>query len=183
MQKVRLQTWSSSCNVISNKVSKLKKDRENCRKRCPEMHLQECLSNYELSIVLISLFAADGTMLHCSAKSKSMASLEKMSSAETSDVATPDILQPNKCVAIIDTMADVQSMDKRSWIKMYKDMFKDVSAHFNAFIQRKYDELHIVFDRYDIPKSLKSATKHLWLGIFTLWHITAQTLHIFQVFH
>ena len=54
-----------------------------------------------------SLFAADGTMLHCSAKSKLMDILEKMSSAETSDVAPPDIPQPNKCIAIIDTMADV----------------------------------------------------------------------------
>ena len=35
--------------------------------------------------------------------------LEKMSSAETSDVAPPDILQPNKCVTIIHTMADVRS--------------------------------------------------------------------------
>ena len=44
---------------------------------------------------------------------------------------------------------------------------KDMSAHFIAFIQRKhgeYDELHIVFDRYDIPNSFKSATMHLRLG-------------------
>ena len=34
--------------------------------------------------------------------------LENMSSAETSDVGHPDIPQPNKCVATIDTMADVQ---------------------------------------------------------------------------
>ena len=32
----------------------------------------------------MSLFAADGTMLHCSAKSKLMDILEKMFSAETS---------------------------------------------------------------------------------------------------
>ena len=39
-------------------------------------------------------------------------------------------------------------------------------AHFIAFLQKydEYDELHIVFDRYDIPKSLKSATRHLRLG-------------------
>ena len=82
-----------------------------------------------------------------------------MSSAETSDVAPPDIPQPNKCVAIIHTMADVQTMDKPSWIKTCKNL----SAHFIAFIQRKYDEndeLHVLFDRYDIPKSLKSATRH-----------------------
>ena len=46
-------------------------------------------------------------MLHCSAKSKLMDILEQMSSAETSDVAPPDIPYPNKCFAIIDTMADV----------------------------------------------------------------------------
>ena len=49
---------------------------------------------------------------------------------------------------------------KPSWIKMCKDL----SAHFFAFIQGKYDELHILFDRFDIPKSLKAATRHLWLG-------------------
>ena len=65
-----------------------------------------------------------------------MGILEKMSSAETSDVAPPDILQPNKCVTIIYTMDDVQSMDKPSWIKTCKDL----SAHFIAIIQRKYDE-------------------------------------------
>ena len=78
------------------------------------MHLQECLSNYELSIVSRSLFAADYTMLYCSAKSKLMGILEKVSSAETSDVAPPDIPQPNNCVVISHTMADVQSIDKPS---------------------------------------------------------------------
>ena len=61
--------------------------------------------------------------------------LEKMSSAETTDVAPPDIPQ-TKQLAIIDTMADVHSMDKPSWIKTCKDL----SAHFIAFIQRKYNE-------------------------------------------
>ena len=59
-----------------------------------------------------------------------------MSSAETSDAAPLDILQTNKCVTIIHTMADVQSMEKPSWIKTCKDL----SAHFIVFIQRKYDE-------------------------------------------
>ena len=64
----------------------------------PDTHLQECLSNYELSIVPRSLFAAYGTMLHCYVKSKLMYILEKMSSAETSNVTPPDILQTNNCV-------------------------------------------------------------------------------------
>ena len=33
---------------------------------------------------------------------------------------------------------------------------KDLSDHFIAFKQRKCDELHIVFDKYDIPKSFVS---------------------------
>ena len=41
-------------------------------------------------------------------------------------------------------------MDKPSWIKMCKDL----SAHFIAFIQRKYDGLHIEFDGYDIPYNI-----------------------------
>ena len=76
MQKVGLQTWSASLKnvhvAISNKVLELKEDRElfariaaNSR---PDTHLQECLSNYELSIVPRSLFATDDTMLYCSAK-------------------------------------------------------------------------------------------------------------------
>ena len=143
------------------------------------MHLHECLSNYELSIVPKSLFAADIKMLHYSAKSKLMDILEKMSSAETSDVAPHDILQPNKCAAIIDTMADVQSIDKPRPIKKCKDL----SVHYIAFLQRKYDELHIVFDRYDIPKSLKSATRHYGLRILTQWYIAAHALQIFQIYH
>ena len=71
-------------------------------------------------------------MLYCSAKSKLIDILENKSNAETSDVAPTDIPQPNKCVTIIDTMADVQSMDKFSC--------KDLSAHIIEFIQRKYDE-------------------------------------------
>ena len=122
MQKVLLQTWSASLKnvhvAILNKVLELKADRglfariaANSR---PDTHLQECLSNYELSKVPRLLFAADETMLYCSAKSKLMDILEKMSSAETSEIAPPDTLQPNRCVMIIHTMDDVQSMDKPS---------------------------------------------------------------------
>ena len=138
IQKFRLQTWSASLQIahvaISNKVLELKEDRglfariaANSRH---DMHLQESLSNCELSLEPRSLFAAGGTILHCFAKSKLMDILNKISSADTSDVAPPDILQPNKCVAINDTMPDVQSMDKPSWIRMCKDM----SAHFIASI-------------------------------------------------
>ena len=42
------------------------------------------------------------------------------------------LIYRNQTNAIIDTMADVQSMDKPSWINTCKDL----SAHFIAFVQR-----------------------------------------------
>ena len=91
MQKVLLQTWSASLKnvhvAISNKVLEIKVDKglfvRIAANSPPDMHLQECLSNYERLIVPRLLFAADETMLYCSAKSKLMDILEKMSSAET----------------------------------------------------------------------------------------------------
>ena len=62
--------------AISNTVLELKEDRglfaRIVAKSRTDIHLQECLSTYELSIVPRSLFAADNTMLHCSVKSKLM---------------------------------------------------------------------------------------------------------------
>ena len=73
--------FKNAYETISNNVLELKEDRvlfaiiiANSR---TDMHLQECLSNYELSIVPRLLFPADGTMLHCSAKSKLMDILER----------------------------------------------------------------------------------------------------------
>ena len=84
------------------------------------------------------LFASDETMLYCSAKSKLMDILEKMSNAQKSDVAPPYLPQPNKCVAIIDTKADVQSMDKpRAGLRRAK-ICKLISLH----LYKENDEFH-----------------------------------------
>ena len=75
-------------------------------------------------------------------------------------------------------MTDVQSMDKPSWMKTCKDL----SAHFIAFIQKEYDELHILLDRYDIPKSLKSETRHLRLdGSYPVAYHSTDTTNISNV--
>ena len=58
---------------------------------------------------------------------------------------------------VIDGMAVVQEMGKPQWVKTYSDLAK----HFWVNIKQKassYDEIHLVFDRYDLPKSLKEAT-------------------------
>ena len=54
--------------------------------------------------------------------------LKYISSADTFDVTSPDIQQPNKRVVIIDAMADVQSIDKPSWIMTCKDLSADFIA-------------------------------------------------------
>ena len=81
--------------AISNEVLELNEDRglfwRIVAKSRPDKHFQECLSNCELSIVPRLLFVADGTMLHCSAKSKLIDILEKMPSAITLDDARTDI--------------------------------------------------------------------------------------------
>ncbi|CAH3136345.1 unnamed protein product, partial [Porites lobata] len=61
-------------------------------------------------------------------------------------------------VAIVDGMAEVQSLDKPEWIKNSRDL----AEHFTNRLLVKYNdlqELHIIFDRYDVPSSLKSATR------------------------
>ena len=61
-------------------------------------------------------------------------------------------------VAIVDGMAEVQSHDKPEWIKNCRDL----AEHFTNRLLLKYNdlqELHIIFDRYDVPSSLKSALR------------------------
>ena len=144
----------------------------------PDMHLQKCLSNYELSIVPTSLFAANDTMLHCSAKCKLKDILDKMSSAETTDVAPSYIPQPKNCVAIIDTMTDVQFIDKPSWIKTCKDL----SAHFIALYKENMMNYLLCLTGLTFQNHLSQQQGICGLVILTLWHIKAQTLQLVQIF-
>ena len=60
-------------------------------------------------------------------------------------------------VAIVDGMAEIQSLDKLDWIKTYKHL----AENFNNHLFSKHDETQeicLIFDRYDVPSSLKCAT-------------------------
>ena len=60
-------------------------------------------------------------------------------------------------VAIVDGMAEIQSLDKPDWIKTCKHL----AENFNNHLFSKHDETHeicLIFDRYDVPSSLKCAT-------------------------
>lgn len=66
-------------------------------------------------------------------------------------------------VYIIDAMAEVQSLDKPDWIKSCSQL----ADHFACRIFEKYgdnDEIRLIFDRYDLPSSLKEATRKKRLG-------------------
>ena len=65
---------------------------------------------------------------------------------------------PQVQVAIVDVMAEVQSLDKPDWIKNCAQQ----AENFCNRIFQKYsgsDEVRLIFDRYDLPLSLKSATR------------------------
>ena len=122
MKKRKLKTWKSSCKVIKMKtavkVVELKEDRSLfarlmmiCKSR-PEVDIKEAIALYEFSVVPRSLFAPDGTMLHCPCKSALMHILEKLTGESSSEV-TRQTSSPNAevqfKVAIVDGMAEIQS--------------------------------------------------------------------------
>lgn len=172
MKKLSLKTWKTSLKEIKIKVGdktvELKEDRglfarmrivANSR---PEISLENTIGTYELSVVPRALFAADGSMHHCSEKSQ-MTILEKQSDqSSTLCSATANIIETDR-VAVVDAMVIVQSFDKPKSVKTCKDL----SNHFcNKVTQLfdRYEEVHLVFDRYDMERSLKTETRSVRLG-------------------
>ena len=105
--------------TAADKIVELQEDRSlfTCMmmvcKTWPEIDIKETVGQYEFSIVPRSLFAVLGTMLHYSSKSNLMNILEKLN--DNRRVASPNEDQVQ--VAIVDGMAEVQSLDKPEWIK------------------------------------------------------------------
>ena len=61
-------------------------------------------------------------------------------------------------VVIVDGMAELQSLDKPAAIKTCAHL----AEHFTEHLLQKHcdsEEIHVVFDRYDVPRSLKSGTR------------------------
>ena len=127
----------------------------------PEPNLQECIGEFEFAVFPRSLFALDGTMRSCAVKSKLMAILESLVVEPP-----PTDNQPNSVagqVTIIDRMAVVQAMGKPTWVRTGKDLAK----YFLNVVEQKstgFDEVHVIFDRYDIANSLKERTRQLRYG-------------------
>ena len=70
---------------------------------------------------------------------------------------------PQMKVTILDGMAELQSLDNPDWIKNCSQL----ADHFNSRIYQKHahsDKLRLVFDRCDLPLSLKAATREIRQG-------------------
>ena len=83
--------------------------------------------------------------------------LAEESISESPDVSMDTDLSTKK-VALVDAMAVVQSMGKPDTIKNCCDL----ASHFSGTVKNEfhgYDEARLIFDRYDVPMSLKTAPR------------------------
>ena len=125
MKKRNLLTWKSTGKKtkvkVNNTVIELQEDRSLfarmtvvCQSR-PEINVREDVGIHEFNVVPRSLFAADGSMLYCSAKSALMALLEKEATSSDTNRTTEDGNAHQK-VDIVDGMALLQALDKNPTI-------------------------------------------------------------------
>ena len=192
MKKRKLLTWKTSAKVVkvtgADKIVGLQEDRSLFArimmvcKSGPQIDIKETVGQYEFSIVPQSLFAADGTMLHCASKSNLMSILEKLNDNRNNRrVAGPN--EDQMKVPIVDGMAEVQSRDKPEceWIRNCAQL----AQHFSNRVMQTHtgsNEVRLIFDRFDLPFSLKVATGVRRQGsqASVYYHIT-DTTHIAKV--
>ena len=190
MKKRKLLTWKTSAKVVkvtaADKIVELQEDSSlfsrmmMVGKSRREVDIKETVGQYEFSIVPRSLLAADGTMLHCASKSNLMSILEKLNDSRNNRrVAGPS--EDQMKVAIVDGMAEVQSLHKPEWIRNCAQL----AEHFSNRVMQTHtgsNEVRLIFDRYDLPFSLKAATRVRRQGSQApvYYHIT-DTTHIAKV--
>ena len=127
----------------------------------PGIDLKQSIGLYEFSVVPRALFAADGSLHHCVSKSALMHILEKQEkTSEENSECTFEVNPTSYSVAIIDGMAELQGFQKEKQIQTCEHL----ANSFLESIEKKYQlyhEVHLVFDRYDVPMSLKTATRDI----------------------
>ena len=132
MKRRKLLTWKDSEKVLKlsckDKVIELKEDRSLfvklmavCKSR-PEINIKEVIGQYKFSVAPRSLFAPDGTMLHCSAESALMTILVKLGGESSQRTTTGPQISANESinmepssqmrVAVADAMTELQSLGK-----------------------------------------------------------------------
>ena len=151
-----------------------------CKSR-PEIDIQEAVETYKFTVAPRSMFATDGEMLHCPAKTALMSILEKLpAKTDNCRAVSQDATSQGERMQF-DAMAEVQSLDKPDWIKSCSQL----ADHFACRILEKYgdnDEIRLIFDRYDLPSSLKEATREKRLGNHDpVYYRVTSTTHIAKV--
>ena len=169
--------WKSACQTNKNKttcgIAPLKHDRALFARFLvvilprPDLDIKETISTFELAEYPRALFFSDGSLRLCATKSKLMNILESLLPAQqqpqTSTVQPHSADPSSRQVVIIDAMAVVQAMGKPPWVRNGRDL----ASHFIEVIDSKSEgatEVHVVFDRYDIPNSLKEGTRQKRTG-------------------
>ena len=193
MKKVQLKMWKSARKPVKHRLAEqvveMKDDRALfarmlivARSR-PEINLKEAIGQHEFTSLPRALFGVTGALLPCTDKSKFMAILEELPKQKTvvdiqqpENIQSDDIPLPPKKVTVIDDMAVVQAMGKPAWIGTCAEW----ADHFNTTLESKtkgYDEVHLVFDRYDVSTSLKEATRERRQGgkPATAYHVEDKT--------
>ena len=123
----------------------------------PEIDIKEAIRQHEFSVIPPSLFANDGTMYHCSMKGSLMSIMEKTGESRTDNSVTSSA-RSTMTVAIIDGMAELESLDKPHWVGSCEHLAKHFSdCLFHNYCESK--ELRLDFDRYVLPSSMKTATR------------------------
>ena len=177
MKKANLKSWKSAWQTKKNKttcgVAPLKDDRAIFARFLvvilsrPDLDIKETISTFELAEYPRALFFSDGSLRLCATKSKLMNILESLLPAQqqpqTSTVQPHSADPSSRQVVIIDAMAVVQAMGKPPWVRNGRDL----ANHVIEVIDSKSEgatEVHVVFDCYDIPNSLKEGTRQKQTG-------------------
>lgn len=155
MKKLKLKSffnWAVKTHVpVGNKVVKFREERQLLarflviQQSRPEIlpKLESTVGDHELSLVPLSMFSVDGSLLLCTDKAQLMHSIENTCTEQ----ATSADEEPSKRILIIDAMAILQSM------KTTPGMTK-LSHLKAAFVMRistmsnEFEEVRIIFDRY-----------------------------------
>ena len=185
LKKVKLNTWTSARKAVrhrfDDKVVELKDDRSLfarlliiARSR-KEIKLREAVGKYEFSAVPRALFNPQAKLLPCTEKSTLMGIIEALPDANSETTATNDNVPASpRRVAIIDGMGLVKGMGQPDPLKT----FADVANHFISKLNvTGFEEVHLVFDRYDLPQSLKTNTRERRQGrdASVPYHVTDTT--------
>ena len=177
MKKANLKSWKSAWQTKKNKttcgVAPLKDDRALFARFLvvilsrPDLDIKETISTFELAEYPRALFFSDGSLRHCATKRKLMNILESLLPAQqqpqTSTVQPHSADPSSRQMVIIDAMAVVQAMGKPPWVRIGRDL----ANHVIEVIDSKSEgatEVHVVFDCYDIPNSLKEGTRQKQTG-------------------